>query len=570
MKKRTLAIGLSVLLLCFAFPLTAAAESVDAVKIDVVLDEVGAAHVTEVWQIDATQGTEWYLNKDNMGDMEILDFTVSDETGQEYIDEGAWDVDRTREEKAGKYGIVETEDGYELCWGLGDYGERTYTISYIMTNFAKSYTDYDGFNIRFINDKTSSAPAKVDLRIHAPQELTPDNTGVWAFGFDGEIYAEDGAVHAWTNEPLQQENHVTVMVRLDQGILAPTSRVNRPFSDLEEQAKEGSEYKKESPLWIPVLILLGLCGLAALIVIVIKRSGDRFMGLERVRSKDVEYCREIPCAGNLPACYALLKGTGMAKTDGAIIGAYLLRWSYQNLAQIKQAEKASDSGKRSEKQPSIVLKADVESLVGSERSLYEMLRKASGGDRILQEKELYKWSEKHYKKVDAWLEELNAEGRRKLRETGDIAWQKTKWFWGLIRSDETVLTQQGKLQVRQLLGFQKYLKDFTIVNERKAVEVELWDEYLVFAVLFGIADEVAKEFKALYPSRFESQGDLSYDTGNDLFWTMMMVQNMSHAASRGTRAGRTMEQLEGGGGGGFSSMGGGGGFSGGGSGGGSR
>jgi uncharacterized membrane protein len=47
----------------------------------------------------------------------------------------------------------------------------------------------------------------------------------------------------------------------------------------------------------------------------------------------------------------------------------------------------------------------------------------------------------------------------------------------------------------KLLGLQKYLNEYSLIKERYPIELVLWEKYLVFASLFGIADKVAKEFK---------------------------------------------------------------------------
>lgn len=98
--------------------------------------------------------------------------------------------------------------------------------------------------------------------------------------------------------------------------------------------------------------------------------------------------------------------------------------------------------------------------------------------------------------------------------------------------------------------------------------MQLWDEYLVFANIFGIAEQVAKEFKELYPKYFEMQQD-GY-SNFDTYYTIMLINRMSHAATSGVSAGHSAAMSRSSGGGGSSSFGGGGGFSGGGSGGGSR
>ena len=50
--------------------------------------------------------------------------------------------------------------------------------------------------------------------------------------------------------------------------------------------------------------------------------------------------------------------------------------------------------------------------------------------------------------------------------------------------------------VNQVFGLRKYLKEFTLSNERTLEEVYLWKGYLVFATLYGNADQVRKDMKA--------------------------------------------------------------------------
>ena len=61
----------------------------------------------------------------------------------------------------------------------------------------------------------------------------------------------------------------------------------------------------------------------------------------------------------------------------------------------------------------------------------------------------------------------------------------------------------AKTSVAQLYGLKNYLNDYTLLNERKIVESGLWNEYMVFAVLYGIADKVKGEFKAVCPENFD-------------------------------------------------------------------
>lgn len=50
-------------------------------------------------------------------------------------------------------------------------------------------------------------------------------------------------------------------------------------------------------------------------------------------------------------------------------------------------------------------------------------------------------------------------------------------------------------EYNKLLGLEKYLKEYSLIKERYPIELILWEKYMVFATLFGIADKVSKEFK---------------------------------------------------------------------------
>ena len=42
---------------------------------------------------------------------------------------------------------------------------------------------------------------------------------------------------------------------------------------------------------------------------------------------------------------------------------------------------------------------------------------------------------------------------------------------------------------------------FSLISERKSAETIIWQDYMVYATLFGIADKVIKQFEKVYPDR---------------------------------------------------------------------
>ena len=44
-----------------------------------------------------------------------------------------------------------------------------------------------------------------------------------------------------------------------------------------------------------------------------------------------------------------------------------------------------------------------------------------------------------------------------------------------------------------------FLQDFSLLNERSMMEVGLWDQYMIYAEFFGLADQVRKEMTKIWP-----------------------------------------------------------------------
>ena len=565
------------------------------IDISVRLDNDGTAYITEVWDVTVADGTEWYLVQDNLGDIQIFDFQVKDETGRQYIYERDWDVDRSINEKAGKCGIVNKGNGsYELCWGVGRYGDHKFIVSYKMTNVVKHFSDADGFNNRFVNPGLSSDPQHIKVTIFRDDvALTDENTDIWAFGFGGTInFTDDGKIVAESSSENSYIDYVNIMVGFTSGVFNPTGSSSfSTFEELKTTAFKGSDYESgnsNSEEWpddvgsdISSFLLL-MIFLISIITILIRSKGKRAYNLNPEYSlkkediKSVTYSRDIPFEGSITASYHVLKKLEQLPTEGSIISAYLLRWLHQGKITIKETPRKVFLGLFGESmQPSIVFEnyhSDLESLTGVEASLFKMLFKASGGDKILQEKEFFNWSKENYKDVQDWLETASDIGKDELVTMGDIQTVEKKWFFKLFKYTCNDLSSTGRQKALNMLGFKKYLEDFTIINERKAVEVQLWDDYLVFASLFGIADKVSDEFKELCPEYFFNPQDTANVDMLDMYIMMRMINVISYAGTSGASAGLSAAQTQSSiaGSGGFSSFGGGGGFSGGGFGGGSR
>lgn len=514
------------------------------VDIKVLLHEDGSADFTEMWDVTVASGTEWYLVRNYLGDIKISNLKVSDETGREFITEsGNWDVDRSIDQKAGRCGLHRTSDGYEICWGVGSFGPHVFTVSYSMSNCVKSLNDYDMLYMQLLSPGLSSDPQNVDVAISTDAgTLNLENTLFWGFGYEGTSEMdENGTVHLNSNGRIKS---VIALLRFDKGIFNSPSVQDRDFQEAYDIAMKGADFGKDKSSRfadflakiIPILLIVLVAGRAA-------GNKKRILGM---KPKDVPWSREVPLDGDLEASNYVLSRLGDSKKLNTYASAVILRMIYDGCIIVNK----KDEGKVD----LMFNDSKAESLTGTAASLYKMMKTAAGSDEILQDKEFSRWARKNYQRVNNWIERITTNGKSSLSSHNYINGYK--------------FTPEGQAQARGLVGFRKFLSDFTLMNERGSRDVGLWQDYLVFASLFGIADKVAKELKDIDPKFFEQANSYDYDTMSHIIARNAVLSNaITNAQVKATSGSSGHGGTSSFGGGGF---GGGGGFSGGGFGGGSR
>jgi uncharacterized membrane protein YgcG len=546
---RRLRLILGVVLLSLSVQALAQSQ-VESVRIDVELQDDGSAQVAETWVIDVGgRITEWYLGKENLGKMKLLNLNVTDETGTVYTNEGTdWDLGRSREEKAFRCGLVEKSGGYEVCWGVGSNGLHTYIVSYTLTGLVKGYSDKDALHFQFITE-TDSGIDDVSLTIRKNGTiLTPENTLIWGFGFHGEAEVVDGAAKFWSTQRFTSNSTLIALLGFEKGIFNPEITVDKSFEDVQKKAFKGSDYGEDflakvvNFLLAAGFILVGggiLGGLAWIGISNKKRRKELLGGKE----EDVEWFRGVPVGGNLRKAINIMnlihpKYSSSASPTGIqnLISAYMMRLFYRGAFQLVPQLEGDPAFKINE---FTLTDDDVSSPdLNMEMDIYNFFKEAAGDDSILQKKELRKWANKHGKKIYNW----------QLR----------------LKDGSTLKTLTAK-DVREVFGLKKFLRDFTLIQDRGAVEVGLWNNYLIFASLFGMAEQVYKDFKKVCPEYFtlsktmEQFNDATpvvlWNTIGDTSRFFNRAANSYAASQRSSRSG---------GFGGHTSFGGGGGFSGGG------
>ena len=554
-----------------ALALAGAAFAVDwdihDINVNVRLYRDGSAIVSEIWNISAQEGTEVYVPRTNLGDIEISDFSVSDETGAIYTFENRWDVDRSLARKAGRCGFNRIPGGLELCWGLGSYGTHTYSVRYRMSNVVKSLNDYDMLHLQLINEEISAPPQHVKVTIEAQNaQIDTSWVRIWGFGFHGNASFEDGKAVYESTDKFRYESSLIALMRFDKGVFEPESVQKKDFQDVLDRAMEGSDYYQDKPKksWQQKLADLFMAFLSVIVIFALfllpflrMLNGDKLSRRQKRKilggpAGKVMWYRDLPFQGDIYKTDYVLDLLETKRQSNGIASAMILRMIEKGYLLVSKDEKDKVEIRFNEA-------LDTSLLDTNEKGLYDMMKQASGDDLVLQDKEFSRWSQRtrNQDTIRLWANGINLDAKRGLRSDNIVSGKK--------------FSDKGKIEAQHVMGFKNFLNDFTLSSERESVEVGLWKDYLVYASLYGIADKVAKELKDIDPRVFEQVMVYDYTMFNDL---MRMTNSLGRSLTNARFAPQasTFSGPRGGFGGfgGGTSFGGGGGFSGGGFGGGVR
>ncbi|WP_395547457.1 MULTISPECIES: DUF2207 family protein [unclassified Lacrimispora] len=548
--------------LLFALPFPAfAANQVNTMDIQAVIYEDGSMYVTQVWEGNFDEGTESYIPMNAPETLTISQLMVSDQNGS-YETVTDWNVDGSFEEKARKCGIHATDNGYEICFGISNYGQNRYAIEYKLDNAVGGYSDRDGVNFRFVNDGMNTTPTdvKVEIRLADGTPITDETADIWGFGYDGQVEFLDGAILAYTESPIYPENHVTVLFSLEKGILSPSRQEPGSFEEVKETAFSGSDYdstgEEVSTFEAIVTVLLSI-GLPIGLMIWFFRMKKKRAEKKRQRfAERFGYFRDIPNDGNLSATYALGQLFDVCE-DGAILATGMLRLIQLGCLSPVETQQVGLMGKTKEMVSLRLMGSNHANMNEYDEYLYTVLEGAAGSDAILQPKELERFANQNDTLLRAYIEKQDSAGRAYLSQKHCLK----RWNAPAKLTD---LTPAGEQELGELMGLKRYLMDFSLIAERGVKEMPIWRELLTYAMLFGIADQVAEQMKALYPQISNQLTDYTQSMVTAYSYHYLLYSNMKKAEEQ-----REQEKRSGGGGG-FASLGGGGGSIGGGSGGGTR
>ena len=561
-------------------------DIINEINIEVNIDDNGDAYFKEVWVTEVGSGTENYKVYNNMGSSKITDFKVSDEKNKNYTYLKNWDINKSRQEKTNKCGIIERNGNYELCWGVGEYGYRTYTLTYTITNFVEQYIDNQGINFVFI-DSMDLYVEKAKIDIYSSTKFNLDNSDIYAFGYYGKVNYKNGHVILETDQGLGSYSKMQLLMRIDDKTFKGGNKQNITFDEVLRDAKVESDYNSWDDYYdnsyndnyyndyydpfftFDPTFIFAIIGwiLSAVLSISSTSQQRKSMGLASVtfedgtvltknELKDVNMFRDIPCQKDLYYFYYLAYKSELINDEqrAGLIAAILLKWIKEKKIEFK---KTQEKGLFNTKEGyEIDLSGTIETSCSVETELLDMLRRASRENQILETNEFENWCRTNYAQVDAWFDRVESYVENEMTTKGLL--DKTYKVKKGLLAETKVFTKTYKLAVKEeikcVYGLKKFLKEMSRMHEKEVIEVKMWEEYLMFATVLGIADEVEEQLKIKCP-------EFTQVSNIDVMYTTRMTRSFTYSSIRAARLAQYSAQSRNRsfGGGGRSSFGGGGG-----------
>ncbi|MDO5026741.1 MAG: DUF2207 domain-containing protein [Tissierellia bacterium] len=574
--KKYLTLTLSLVIL-FISTNTALANDIESIDIQAEIQDDASVVITEHRIFNAYEGSEHYLSFSNLGESELLDFKVF-EKGKQLEDVGAWDVDKSIEQKAGKYGVNQTPDGFELCFGISSLGRKDFTIQYRISNFVRSLEDgKQAIYWQFINPGMDPiSKVNISVKNTAGFIFEYPHSKIWGFGFEGKTEITEDALLMETEGFFSSDNYMVLLSIFPENTFSTSA--SYPFTEesLKDYAMEGAspdpDYPEYEPdyegptieepgldpsfiedsssflnarfLLAPILAFaLPLIFFIAIGATVASKKKKQLGSKFKTTISDGTYHRDIPYRGNIIELGSML---GASTKD--YISSLILKWIKEK--RLRDEKELAGFIFKKEKL-ALVINRNIPFPDGtppSEIRLWNMVVSASGQDLILSEKEFTKYMSRNLEDFNIWLKDINKESEKALKNKGFLKEVDKKFLF--FNYKEVELTDKGQDLLDNVMAFKNYLKDFSLLAERQVSEVKLWDQYMIWAAFLGISEEVYQQLKILDPQAVQGL-DYSYQTIilTNAFANTVSYTHSSLSSSNSSFSGAGGSSFGGGGGG---------------------
>lgn len=565
------------------------------------IDTNGNMNVTETWNIRISNTNTLYktFDLDENKYSGITNVQVSEVGRGDFTETDEWAYHLTKDYY---FGGINDDGKFEISFGVGlddSTATNTYKINYTVVDAIKKYDDCAELYWQFLGSDATVDASKITGTIKLPSEAdSKEDIRVWGHveTLNGEIYVTSTDTVEFSLDNYISGNYVEVRIAMPSEMIETAERTynkNVLPSIIEEEtewaneANARRERKQRNEKIIKTVIIVVM----VIIGIILLRQTVKYIKIFKntkklIPTEKYEYFREKPDKNSTPADALFLynNGVNVASTVfGNVFSATLLNLSLKGYFKITVEQ--NEKGKKE----TLIYKTkkDIENLQYEEERIARFVKNAIDSKEKITIKELQKYIRNHASSVSSLIEKTGIETKNKNKMTENFDEEKSKEklkYIGIaivyfavamfciaflpvailliinailalmINGKLSNLTQKGIDEREKWKGLKKYMEDFSLLNEKEIPALEVWEEYLVYATVFGIADKVIKQLKMVYPQIDEMD---DFNTASYIYLMSHTNFNSSFSKAINSSISSTMSSGSGGGGG-FSGGGGGG------------
>ncbi|MCC5894250.1 MAG: DUF2207 domain-containing protein [Alkalibacterium sp.] len=495
-----------------ASPLEVQANTLHEMNVEMELLENGTAIITEQREMTMDEGTELFIVINEEQGLEVIDFHVENMTGL-----SEWDSDQSRDEKADTYGILDTRDGKELVWGIGDYGRQTYELNYTVSNVVRQLNDGQSMHWNF-NTFGDIQPETMTIEITGPFSFSDADTRIWGFGYEGQIELVDGSVYSYTEGAIQSDRPATVLVQFLNDPFLLSYYEDRTLESVLEEAESnasrggGGDSEFDGRILAAIfggiaLLFGGIIGLIVKIEQSKKEQGKIPTSHEQRKRNKGLYFTDIPYKdGDITDIAFFLKQLQKGSFEHYFF-AFLLKWSKDNCLIIEEEKGKKKKQSRLTFLPDTFKRRRENSVDVSdvETQLWDTLIEASDENNQMSSKEMKKWAEKNAEKLSSFEKLILDESKNKLISEGYIIEETLSFL--TVRIPFTAITKKGQRTYDQLTQFENHLDAISKDDSLSYRQLIPEESFLMWASLYGKEEEVITQLEQLLPGWDEQEID---------------------------------------------------------------
>ena len=498
------------------FSMSASAKNqVINIDTDITINDDGSADIYQTWQCNFKEDTEVYYFFPDEGKYEISNLVVWDED-KTYETVNDWDTSLSFSEKAGKCGILEYGDGYELCWGITEYGTKIYYVYFKIDNLVTAYKDADATYFCLFSDNVDTRPTYATVKISLANGKKLTDAGFFIdgeFTYEGnctvhrnlyEYYGEfeDGAFVTKTDFPMTNVDFMAFSFIFEKGLINP---VNSKYGSAEKSDDKYYNKYVEDSFWeimkeiftltpdnelglLLVALLIGV-GLPAAIYFGVRIGYKLYL---RHLTKKPELNKTEPTFG-IVGSYLILKDFSQCETkelltliilDMINIGAITpIPYDPANPVPVKKGNVNFRVNPLSEDNDPTEL----------QKLFFKFLTAAAKDDKILDPYEIKVKSVDYFYTIGKVMKEYTFEAAKQI-DNAELK-RSSEFFSGAL-----VYRKQGKDELKKVLGYKEYLSQYSSHNSVNVFDYDGWENLIRYSVIFKNTDKVKTELGKVYPT----------------------------------------------------------------------